>query len=151
MSIPANSDDPLETTRSLVDWLAGNTSADDAAEPALAFAHVADWIDGWLAPALELKAAHGSSGGANWCPQWFDHPQVVLRLTAAWREWETARVTEGMSRWWWQDWDAHLAAITAEHGPFSRCRNEHQRTLAPVDELPSHMRKDLNTTLRGLG
>lgn len=90
---------------------------------------------GWVQEQLARVEAYGVRGSDRvpWCPQWWEHPEVVERLYVAWRAYVHAlslkKDGDGMalSGWWLQHWDRHAAVIfDGTQGPFRRCdRNAH--------------------------
>ena len=73
----------------------------------------------------------------TWCPWWWRHPEAVARLDALWRSWEFLRLDPhtGMSVWWRDHLDPHMAVLTDPDGPFRGCSAErgHSERLG---ELP---------------
>lgn len=59
----------------------------------------------------------------KWCRQWFLHPEAVSRMDALWRAWEHLRLdpTTGMSVWWKDHADVHMAVLLSQKGPFHAC------------------------------
>ena len=142
-------DDPVADLDQVLDQLTGDgTTAspplagqDDGDVPEPLFPNVDAWVHGYLALVVERRLAHGASMGLYWCPRWWSHPEAISRLYALWRAWETLRVTDpatGMSVWWRDHLDPHLAALTSEFGPFSRCRPDKHTdpTSLPADPAP---------------
>lgn len=90
------------------------------------------WVAEWLAPVVRrpMKA------GVVWCPQWWAHPEALVRVDALWRAWETARTAggEGMSLWWITHFESHWAALTdSVRGPFAACKDQtHEGRLEPL-------------------
>ncbi|MDF9749621.1 DUF4913 domain-containing protein [Arthrobacter sp. ES3-54] len=37
-----------------------------------------------------------------WCPEWYKHPEALIRMEAIWRAWEHLRLEPalGVSTWW---------------------------------------------------
>ncbi|MCC3318438.1 DUF4913 domain-containing protein [Nocardia africana] len=92
-----------------------------------------EWVDSWLAPALEGKFEGGGKGQVV-CPEWFRHRMVALRMHALWREWEKANREDTMSSWWVYHFDAHARALfDAERGPMHNCTPEKHRTPGRVN------------------
>ncbi|MEU4782462.1 DUF4913 domain-containing protein [Micromonospora sp. NPDC023633] len=103
--------------------------ADAAPEPA--YRNVEAFVGDYLAHVVERRLATGPTSGVNWCPRWWAHPEAISRLYALWRAWEMLRVSDpqtGMSIWWRDHLDPHLAALAAEYGPFSRCSPDKRGT-----------------------
>ncbi|MFI7510652.1 DUF4913 domain-containing protein [Micromonospora aurantiaca] len=110
-----------------------------AAEPV--YRNVEAFVGEYLTHVVERRIASGPDSGLNWCPRWWAHPEAISRLYALWRAWETLRVSDpqtGMSIWWRDHLDPHLAALTAEYGPFNRCGpNKHTEPRPlPVELAP---------------
>ncbi|MFD4208255.1 DUF4913 domain-containing protein [Micromonospora tulbaghiae] len=104
-----------------------------AAEPV--YRNVEAFVRGYFAHVVERRLASGPMSGVNWCPRWWAHPEAISRLYALWRAWETLRVGDpqtGMSIWWRDHLDPHLAALGAEYGPFSRCSPDKHTEPRPL-------------------
>jgi hypothetical protein len=73
----------------------------------------------------------------TWCPEWFRHPEALSRLDALWRAWEHLRLdpTTGMSVWWRDHADPHMAVLLDPDGPFATCRTHHSEY--PTPPLPT--------------
>jgi Domain of unknown function (DUF4913) len=109
--------------------------------PEPGFSNCATWVAKWLCPNLEREIKRTF----EWCPQWWDHPEAVQRLEALWRAWEFLRLEPGtgMSTWWVDHADAHLALLcNPDIGPFGHCHTTHGRDVAtlratePPDDWP---------------
>ena len=109
--------------------------------PEPAYPNSATWVAKWLCPNLEREIKRTF----EWCPQWWDHPEAVQRLEALWRAWEFLRLDPGigMSTWWVDHADAHLALLcNPDIGPFGHCHTTHGRDVAalratePPDDWP---------------
>lgn len=147
---PGPAGDPVADLSALLGQLAGDPDvtppaatlpAGDDAAPEPAYRNVEAFVAGYLAHVVERRLATGPTSGVNWCPRWWAHPEAISRLYALWRAWETLRVSDpqtGMSIWWRDHLDPHLAALTAEYGPFNRCnptKHTEPRPL-PVEPAP---------------
>jgi hypothetical protein len=114
-----------------------------ATEPASAepvHRNVEAFVGGYLAHVVERRLASGPSSSVNWCPRWWAHPEAISRLYALWRAWETLRVSDpqtGISIWWRDHLDPHLAALIAEYGPFSRCGPDKHTAPRPLPVEPA--------------
>ena len=99
----------------------------------------------WLLPTVERRVAEGSRGGVYWCAQWWAHPEGLQRIYSLWREWERARVEEGMSAWWRDHLDPHLNALTGEHGAFVQCSpsRHYAPSLLSAQPLPAIILRQL--------
>ena len=111
---------------------------DDSLVPV--FTNVDMFIREYLVHVVERRVATGSGSGIFWCEQWWAHAEAVSRLYAFWRTWEMLRVTDpatGMSVWWRDHLDPHLAVLTSEYGPFARCRPGEHRAITPLPVQPA--------------
>lgn len=70
------------------------------------------------------------SRNGKWCRQWFLHPEAVSRVEALWRAWEHLRLdpATGMSVWWRDHADPHMAVLLSQKGPFHPCNNGRHHT-----------------------
>lgn len=106
-----------------------------SAPAAIQYANVLTWVEQWLLPSWtrDLNGAH-----VTWCPQWWRHPEAVMRLTALWRTWEHLRMDAGtgLSVWWRDHADHHLPALLDSQGVFKGCGIKGHTTY-PVLQLPS--------------
>ena len=78
------------------------------------------WVTGWLAPILVRQPTQDFL----WCARWWDHPEVLLRITGLWETWEAARLggATAINDWLATQLDHHLAVITSSSGPLYRCK-----------------------------
>ena len=67
-------------------------------------------------------------------PDWWRHPEAVLRLDAMWRSWEQARLdpATGMATWLRDTADYHMGILMSAQGPFGNA----QDTCDPGEPLP---------------
>jgi hypothetical protein len=93
------------------------------------FPSVLAWFEQWLRPVYR-RSIHGEL--REWCPEWWQHAEALSRLDALWRAWEALRLDPGtgMSVWWRDHADHHLAALLDADGPFKACGDGH------VDDSP---------------
>lgn len=125
-----------------VDWTtpAEPASVDDT-DPALAFESLPAFVRDFF---LEVAVRHEQP--KQWCRQWWDHEEAVLRLEALWDAFEALRVEPGTgTAVWIRDYlDPTVAVLTnPDSTPFKRCdarKGQHQADPAwPVDEPPEGM------------
>ncbi|MFT2753375.1 DUF4913 domain-containing protein [Clavibacter sp. Sh2088] len=78
------------------------------------------FVRGFLAPAYRREVS--PRGESRWDPEWWRHPEAVARLEALWLAWEALRLegATGMSVWWRDHADYHLAVLMGPTGPFAR-------------------------------
>ncbi len=62
----------------------------------------------------------------TWCPQWWRHAEAIARLEAMWRSWEHLRQdpATGVSVWFRDHADPHMAVLLDPDGPFKPCSPE---------------------------
>jgi cytochrome P450 len=98
----------------------------------LYFPHLGAFVSDWLVKAYARRLGHAYA----WCPEWYQHFEAMSRLDALWRAWETLRQdgAVGMSVWWRDHADHHMAVLLDPDGPFGSCRGEH--TEFPTPDLP---------------
>ena len=143
-------EDPVADLNDLLDQLIGTdagapTGTADPPEPPAetpepVFTDVDAFVRDYLALVVERRIATGPTAGLNWCPRWWAHPEAISRLYALWRTWETLRISDsqtGMSTWWRDHLDPHLASLTSEYGPFARCRTDKHTDPKPLPVEPA--------------
>lgn len=140
--------DPVADLTTLLDQITGTpdeqppTGAAPAA-PEPVFDNVDQFVSGYLVHVVERRPASGPTPGINWCDRWWAHPEAISRLYALWRAWESLRVNDphtGISIWWRDHLDPHLAALTSDYGPFSRCGTRHHDPQPlPVQPAPAEV------------
>lgn len=78
-------------------------------------------------------------GTAMWCPEWWRHPEAVVRFDGLWCAFEYFVVDRntGVSNWWLYHADPHLRALLhPDHGPFALCDPEDGHSGHPLEPLP---------------
>lgn len=90
-----------------------------------------EFLHGFLLP-LYNRIIDSRNG--KWCSEWFLHAEAVSRVEALWRAWEHLRLdtTTGMSVWWKDHADVHMAVLLSQKGPFHRCDPDRHRTPEPL-------------------
>lgn len=84
-----------------------------------------------------------------WAAAWWRYDEAVIRLEALWRAWEHLRLdpSTGMSVWWRDHADHHMAVLMDPAGPFSTADGEDDRNgrgePLPYVEPPSGMFPDV--------
>jgi len=58
-----------------------------------------------------------------WCPEWYKHPEALIRMESIWRAWEHLRLepARGISTWWLNHADPHMRILMDKEGPFKKC------------------------------
>jgi hypothetical protein len=94
------------------------------------------WVVGYFTPMFLHRAS--SNPRIRWCLRWWDHAEVIARLTVLWTTWEAARWEPAAKPGWWLDLDHHLPILIGLDGPFRRCRQHedgrrgrHEPEVAP--------------------
>lgn len=108
-------------------------SADAApAEPRLFFGSVDEFVREKLRYVYVRRV--GPSGSHRWAAEWWKYPEAISRLDALWRAWEALRLepTFGMSVWWRDHADHHMAVLLSPEGPFADARDRSE----PGEPLP---------------
>ena len=106
----------------------------------LAYGSVEEWVGRYL---LVMYRRAVSGTGTTWCPQWWRHPEAVVRLEALWRAWEYLRKdpTTGMSVWLRDHCDPHMMQLLSADGPFKGCKPK-QHSGHPTEPLPGDRSPD---------
>lgn len=65
----------------------------------------------------------------KWCIEWYFHPEAVSRVEALWRAWEHLRLdgATGISVWFKDHADHHMAVLMDPRGPFYKCDMQKHR------------------------
>ena len=110
----------------------------DTGEPLqTVYATVEDWVRDWFVVNLERPFGR-PNGSWRWCEEWFRHNEAVLRLTALWFAWESARVEQAMESWL-RLLDHHLPVLCGSDGPFRACnpRQPGSEARHTVEDYPT--------------
>ena len=109
------------------------TTGEAPAAPRTYFGSMMEWFERWLRPTYR-RSTHGDL--REWCEQWWQHAEALSRMDALWRAWEALRLDPGtgLSVWWRDHADHHLAALLDADGPFKGCGDGH------VDDSPEMLR-----------
>ena len=93
---------------------------DGSTAPEPHFATLTQFAD-WL---LEMYARQADSPQRSWCPEWWRHAEVIVRMDAMWRSFEQLRqeAGTGLSVWLRDHVDHHMAIILSDDGPLARCK-----------------------------
>jgi hypothetical protein len=112
--------------------------------PSPAELNVTEFI-GWVKLQLGRVETYGGALAKDkpaWCPEWWNHPEVVERLIVAYQAYVRASASQhegdmlALSAWWVQHWDHHAAIIfDPARGPFRACNYKGHLTLIDRDTL----------------
>lgn len=102
--------------------------------PPTHYKNVAGFVDDYLRYIYQRQVTDTTD--AVWCPEWWEHTEAVIRLDALWRAWEYFRrnTRTGLSEWFVDHCDPHMAKLLDPSGPFKYCsaRHGHRKLLAPL-------------------
>jgi uncharacterized protein DUF4913 len=105
--------------------------------PPLVYQTVEEFVTDFLAPVIRRKL---DGQTLTWCPRWWVHAEVLIRVTALWRAWENLRLdpATGLSTWFLNHCDPHMREIMdGSTGPLSKCSvTEGHETERPLKALP---------------
>jgi len=109
---------------------------DDVDEPELYFGSVDEFVREYLCKVYRRRV-DGSGRQRVWAAEWWRYPEAVIRLEALWRSWEKLRqdASMGMSVWWRDHADHHMAVLLDPSGPFGKA-TEQQNSNAADAPLP---------------
>jgi len=126
--IPANFDELVQEE---------SPEQETEAEPVLDYNSVYEFYEGIVAPILRDRHIDPRSG-LRWCKRWWDYPEAMMRLDALWRSYEHLRQdpATGISVWFRDHFDVHMAVLTSQHGPFGKSRDVAERGDYPPYEQP---------------
>jgi len=116
-----------------------DTTDDDGKDghgrPELFYTSLDEFVREQLAP-MYRRALDGTQ--RTWCPEWWRHAQAISRLEALWRAWEHLRLdpATGISVWFRDHADHHMAVLLDSDGPFKRCTVEKGHGDRQLDPLP---------------
>lgn len=98
------------------------------------YANVVDFVENYLSVIYRRQVTDLSD--TVWCPEWWQHAEAIARLDALWRAWEHYRQdgATGLSVWFLDHADPHMAKLFDPKGPFKYCsvRNGHKDMLSPL-------------------
>lgn len=98
-------------------------------------------LESWVYDHLSQVVCRRLGGHLTWCPEWYRHPEAIMRLMAMWQEWEIAVADGTMSNWWLSHCDPHLAVLMSrDNGPFMACTEKEHRPLKPLPLAPRNPR-----------
>lgn len=98
---------------------AGGGAKSEAAEEAqLFYRSVDEFVSEFLIYAYRRRI---NGRDRVWSAEWWRHEEAIMRLEALWRAWEHLRLDPalGMSVWWRDHADPHMAALMSPDGPFA--------------------------------
>jgi len=96
------------------------TDADPSDAPELYFGSTDEFVREYLRHVYKRRIS-GNGAGRVWAARWWEYDEAVVRLEALWRAWEHLRLdpSTGMSVWWRDHADHHMAVLFDPDGPFA--------------------------------
>lgn len=90
-------------------------------EPELVYSTAVEFFADLLAQSYIREVNEGAAFA--WCPEWYKHPEALIRMEAMWRAWEHLRLEPalGVSTWWLNHADPHMRVLLDKEGPFKKC------------------------------
>lgn len=100
-------------------------------EPELVYSSAVEFFADLLAQSYVREVNEGATYA--WCPEWYKHPEALIRMEAIWRAWEHLRLEPalGVSTWWLNHADPHMRILMDKEGPFKKCAYDGHKTPAP--------------------
>lgn len=110
----------------------------DDEQPALKYSSVDEFVREYL---RDVYVRRVDGRHRAWAARWWDYDEAVIRLEALWRAWEHLRQdpSTGMSVWWRDHADHHMAVLMDPDGPFAMATDgeeNHSRRGQPLPYLP---------------
>jgi hypothetical protein len=134
-----------------------DNSTDDAgqeAENQLYYGSVDEFVREYLRHVYR-RAINGRS--RVWAARWWEYDEAVIRLEALWRAWEHLRLdpATGMSVWFRDHADPHMAVLMDPDGPFAAADTNSSENQArkgqslPYEAPPEGLFPDVRATSSG--
>jgi hypothetical protein len=94
------------------------SSQESAAEQSLYYGSVDEFVREYLRNVYRRRI---DGRHRCWAGRWWEYDEAVIRLEALWRSWENLRLdaATGMSVWWRDHADHHMAVLMDPDGPFA--------------------------------
>ncbi|WP_308163162.1 DUF4913 domain-containing protein [Nocardia alni] len=138
---------PLPLTsppREVFDWMAPLTpplpESSKEKEPVdRVYASVVEFVENYLSVTYQRQVTDTTE--TVWCPEWWRHPEAIIRLDSLWRAWEFFRqkAPVGLSEWFLTLADPQMKQLLDPRGPFRYCsaRHGHKELLTPLPSAVS--------------
>ncbi|WP_349627309.1 DUF4913 domain-containing protein [Arthrobacter sp. C9C5] len=97
-------------------------------EPELVYSNAVEFFADLMAQSYVREVNEGATFA--WCPEWYKHPEALIRMEALWRAWEHLRLEPalGVSTWWLNHADPHMRVLMDKEGPFKKCAYDGHKT-----------------------
>ncbi|MFI5501134.1 DUF4913 domain-containing protein [Nocardia asteroides] len=141
--------DPVPTVEPEPEPAAEAPAAEEAEEeepaPQLRFENAREFVESYVVQVYAREViVRGSEQRLRWCPQWWEHAEVMARMEVLWRAFEHLRQGKGTepSEFWLLHLDPHMSRILDTEGPFKYCSvaGGHTEKLLPLptgDDAPA--------------
>ena len=108
-------------------------------EAELIFDSAVEFFVELLAPSYVRDVNEGAAFA--WCPEWYKHPEALIRVEAIWRAWEHLRLEPalGVSTWWLNHADPHMRVLMDKEGPFKKCAYDGHKAPSPMKAALPHV------------
>jgi hypothetical protein len=108
-------------------------------EPELVYSSAVEFFADLLAQSYVREVNEGAQFA--WCPEWYKHPEALIRMEAIWRAWEHLRLEPalGISSWWLNHADPHMRILMDTEGPFKKCAYDGHKPPAPEKAALPHV------------
>lgn len=105
--------------------------------PTLVYGSVDEWVREWFRFQYR-RTIDLDRGTMRWAAKWWQYEEAVTRLESMWRAWEHLRLdaSVGMSTWFRDHADPHMAILLSREGPFATVRDSDQTKIKAGDPLP---------------
>ena len=126
---------------------AGDVDAAEPDEHALYYGSVDEFVREYLCKVYRRRV-DGRGTQRVWAAEWWRYPEALIRLEALWRAWEKLRqdASMGMSVWWRDHADHHMAVLLDPSGPFGKATGDENANAAdeplPYAAPPEGMFRD---------
>lgn len=116
-------------------------------------------VDEFVREYLRHVYRRATSEQRVWAARWWEYDEAEIRLEALWRAWEHLRLdpSTGMSVWWRDHADHHMAVLMDPEGPFAAAgryddANEADKgTPLPYEAPPAGLFPDVREQQEGAG
>lgn len=111
------------------------SDVDARTEPSLYYGSVDEFVREYLRNVYRRRI---DGRHRCWAAEWWRYDEAVIRLEALWRSWERLRQdpATGMSVWWRDHADHHMAVLMDPDGPFALATEGEENTCKRGDPLP---------------
>ena len=96
-------------------------------------------VETWVEHVYTVVFIRRISQSQRWCSQWWAHAEAIIRLSALWRTWEAARVSEedsAIADWLRTYFDTLNPVLLSDDGPFASCTPQRHSDQRPLPLAP---------------